>query len=1424
MRRFFTFLVAAILSLGYVSAQELYYTTMENPSNWQYGSFYSFYNTYDNAPNTIADDVDFIEPTFIFSVATVFKNYYEGTYRVGIYSDNEGMPDALIVPYIVFENVTPTSQSDAGWSTGGLVRLTLPSPIAVNAEKYWITIETSQNYGSIALMNETIVNGENPKSIVKTGTNPIQIGDAYVGWRTMPLEVFVFNPKNNDLTVTNISSPKDNELTNSESVTITIENPGLLPQSSYTLSYQVSSTIDGELTSIHSSSELVEIELAEEGGSLEYTFPETVNMVDSLEYSILANVTFPEDEKLDNNTFAKTVIHLGELHVMGLDKKVTTNTGRFVDDGLLAENYTASSVDTLVISPANENEVVVLDFESFEIEDSANFVIYDGVDTKANILVNTDKGFPLTWPLVTAKNTSGALTVVLEDNSVNGIEGSAAGWEANVTNVAQTEVDFSVNELFIEEEGEVFMVGVKTNIFAIISNGGTLSSEKEVSFVVNDILVGAITSKELAYGQVDTVVIEWTPNALNHSTEVKALVELDPQETNLDNIAITSVSVFQNGILTDFEDLEYGSLPENWIASEGTPYVHYTTTSTYGYEVKYMSADTSRFLKVPSQTRVTLPALKPVFGDFLEYYGYTGTISVSDSLYGTRVALSGVRNSATGMCRYDLSDYAGRVIYISANGQQYMDYVSIPQPYVGQNDLYSYEFSGSVTPKLNTESLYTLKIKNSGLNDINGSDYSVELKSGETVISSFNGINVASKGIVSIVIPQTFDVLGDTTLYCDIVFNNDEFSGNNISNTLNLEVGDYFTNLMPYGGQLTNAVMGWGASSMSQMIYTPEEIGLTGDISGITFTLNGKTDRTYKYTVHVALTDLTEFADVDSSIHLNNPAYTLVYDGEYTESVSTAAQMNFSFITPFEYDGTKNLLVYVYMNNNTVNTTAPYFYFSKNGAENNRMLYSYQTNDDNAVDSLLATGGNLPQFQNEYIPQIKWDFVNDNTREFTSTPVTEGSTEDEYTYDVVATFGTYGTAVMSASNLPEGLMFTETEAGKGTITGTPLMGGVYPIDVIVTDGTFTIVQKYELYVASPAEFVSTPVASVVANTEFVYNVVVEHVFDSIATITLMDGAPVWMSITDNGDNTATISGTPTEAGNVSYIVKTMTEGMGRIQRNDLVVTAVPVLIPVFTSTPVTIVEEDAQYTYNVTVAYDGEETLSIEDTYIPGGLTLTDNTNGTATLTGVIAEPGMYDVILTAIAGDDRVKHEFKIEVTEIIVVPAVPVFTSTPVLTVDEDVEYVYDVVVSYEGEETLTIEDTYIPEGLILTDNGDGTAVLKGTITEAGTYGVVLFAIAGTERVKHQYEIEVKQIVGVNDKDAFEFSVYPNPAKASITVTNGENSIIRILDITGKVMLTTTANSDSEIINISELNAGIYFVSMTNNDGTATMRLVVE
>ena len=125
--------------------------------------------------------------------------------------------------------------------------------------------------------------------------------------------------------------------------------------------------------------------------------------------------------------------------------------------------------------------------------------------------------------------------------------------------------------------------------------------------------------------------------------------------------------------------------------------------------------------------------------------------------------------------------------------------------------------------------------------------------------------------------------------------------------------------------------------SMSQQIYTPEEIGMAGTISCIAF-YNEGAERTRTYDFYLATTEKSSFSDNIDWITMAESDK--VFSGSVT--MTTNAWTFIVFDTPFEYDGTSNLVL-VADDNTGSYVSSPYMDCSVYNTSSNQAIYSYSS-------------------------------------------------------------------------------------------------------------------------------------------------------------------------------------------------------------------------------------------------------------------------------------------------------------------------------------------------------------------------------------------------------------------------------------------------------------------------------------------------
>ncbi len=99
------------------------------------------------------------------------------------------------------------------------------------------------------------------------------------------------------------------------------------------------------------------------------------------------------------------------------------------------------------------------------------------------------------------------------------------------------------------------------------------------------------------------------------------------------------------------------------------------------------------------------------------------------------------------------------------------------------------------------------------------------------------------------------------------------------------------------------------------------------------------------------------------------------------------------------------------------------------------------------------------------------------------------------------------------------------------------------------------------------------------------------------------------------------------------------------------------------------------------------------------------------------------------------------------------------------------------------------------------------------------------GAYTLNYRRESDVVVVSSVQDNFAEKLSVYPNPASDIINVNLPDGiDRVTVMEISGKVIIDNTYDSENVSINISKLSAGMYFVKVIKDDQYAIIKFVKE
>ena len=114
--------------------------------------------------------------------------------------------------------------------------------------------------------------------------------------------------------------------------------------------------------------------------------------------------------------------------------------------------------------------------------------------------------------------------------------------------------------------------------------------------------------------------------------------------------------------------------------------------------------------------------------------------------------------------------------------------------------------------------------------------------------------------------------------------------------------------------------------------------------------------------------------------------------------------------------------------------------------------------------------------------------------------------------------------------------------------------------------------------------------------------------------------------------------------------------------------------------------------------------------------------------------------------------------------------------------------------------------------------------TATEAGDFTYTVTVSDGTETATATVTFTVNDNTGVNEIDGRKVSVYPNPVSSTLNIggLNGFNSLnIQIVNIQGQVV---SEISNALEINVSDINAGIYFIKIDCDGQQYLQKIVIK
>jgi hypothetical protein len=264
---------------------------------------------------------------------------------------------------------------------------------------------------------------------------------------------------------------------------------------------------------------------------------------------------------------------------------------------------------------------------------------------------------------------------------------------------------------------------------------------------------------------------------------------------------------------------------------------------------------------------------------------------------------------------------------------------------------------------------------------------------------------------------------------------------------------------------------------------------------------------------------------------------------------------------------------------------------------------------------------------------------------------------------------------------------------------------------------------------------------------------------------------------------------------------------------DLAITAVEPINDMYV--PYNTTWESLELPASVEVTLEDESTTELEVSWLQGDYPLNGDVTGTYTLYGDI-------VLETGIINPDELQAEISVIVQDQV-----------------EDA-----VIVSIESFEPISVEYGTIFENLVLptqaevTLDNSSTTVLditwyQGNYPANGdvpdTYNIIgdvvlIDGVTNPDQITAEISVTINDEVGIADKIANDVRIYPNPSSGLFTVEAENITEVRVIDISGRTIISSMVNSSICSVDMRAYSKGNYVLIINTTNGRHTEKLIVK
>jgi alpha-tubulin suppressor-like RCC1 family protein len=236
---------------------------------------------------------------------------------------------------------------------------------------------------------------------------------------------------------------------------------------------------------------------------------------------------------------------------------------------------------------------------------------------------------------------------------------------------------------------------------------------------------------------------------------------------------------------------------------------------------------------------------------------------------------------------------------------------------------------------------------------------------------------------------------------------------------------------------------------------------------------------------------------------------------------------------------------------------------------------------------------------------------------FTSADTTTFTVDLPGTFTVITT-GAPVSALGHTGRLPTGVTFVAHANGTATLAGTPApgTGGIYDLTFSAAN-PFDVTQDFVLYVNGPPVFTSPTRMVFVVGQAGSHRISVRPGYPGPVTLSSTSVLPGTLALVDNGNGTATISGTPTGPPRWLNVAVTATNGGGSTVQHLQLAIEGPAVFACGACAPVFHIGVPKTWVVGMHALPQPRVTA----TGLPGWLTLSQSSSGVVTLSGTAPGP-----------------------------------------------------------------------------------------------------------------------------------------------------------------------------------------------------------